>query len=408
MNIRIYKSTLSGTACAPPSKSYAHRMLICAALAEGRSRINGISESEDMLATLDCMSALGCIWKRDADEIITERSAPFEDAPDKIFYCRESGSTLRFFIPIAMALKGGGTFKGTQRLIERGAGIYGEVFAGHDVSIKTSPAENTITVKGTLSSGTYRIRGDVSSQFISGLMFALSVCEGESLIEIIPPVESRPYIDITADSLRLFGAGVKMEDENVCIISGGGLKGRDVSVEGDWSNAAFLYAFNCAAGGNINVTGLSDKSFQGDRICTELFERLKNGQGPIDISLCPDLGPVLFSAAAAMGCGAAFTGTRRLRIKESDRAAAMAQELLKFSISCRVGENDMYICPGQLKAPKEPLNGHGDHRIVMSLALLSSITGGVIEGCEAVRKSWPEFFETMKSLGLKTEIINEF
>ena len=196
MDIRIEKGTVKGKIQAPPSKSYAHRMLICAALASGNSIIHGISGSEDMLATIDCICALGrnCV-KAGSDVTLSGSSAgSSETAP--VFKCRESGSTLRFFIPIAMALTEGGTFCGSRRLIERGITVYEEAFENSKVSISTEPEQ--ISISGRLAPGTYRIRGDVSSQFVSGLLFALPLLEDDSDLYVIPPVESRAYIDLPA------------------------------------------------------------------------------------------------------------------------------------------------------------------------------------------------------------------
>lgn len=395
MKVSIKPGRASGCVCAPPSKSYAHRLLICAALAEGESRICGISKSEDMNATLDCLTALGRCYEVTGTEV---KILARREATQAEFLCRESGSTLRFFIPLALALRGGGRFTGTARLMERGVGIYEELFGKRGVHIEEDA--ESIRFQGTLEAGEYTLRGDVSSQFVSGLLFALPLLKRDSLIRVLPPVESRRYIDITIDAMRRFGVKVWEREENCFAIEGGQqYTAQSAEVEGDWSNAAALLAFN-SVGGAVTVTGLERESLQGDKICVEHLARLERPGAEIDISDCPDLGPVLFAAAAAKH-GAVFHGTRRLSIKESDRAQAMAEELKKFGIRTELGENRVKVFPGKLEKPRQTLSAHNDHRIVMAVALLASMTGGEIEGAEAVRKSYPDFFETLRQLGLE-------
>lgn len=402
MNVIIAKSVARGKVAAPPSKSYAHRLLVCAALARGESVIRGVSASGDMAATLDCMEALGAHCERTGDAVRV-RGAKRGAGAKAVFPCRESGSTLRFFIPLAPIFNEKGLFTGTERLMERGAGIYGELLPKMGATVEKSA--DGIRVFGTLKPGEYRLPGNVSSQFVSGLMFALPLLDGDSVIHVTPPVESRAYIDITLDALKSCGVMILETEENVFSVRGGQEYGAmDRAAEGDWSNAAFLLALN-ELGGDVEVTGLDTESLQGDRTCLALFEKLRKGGDGIDISGCPDLGPVLFALAAA-GNGGRFTGIRRLRIKESDRAAAMAGELRKFGIDMRVTENDATVSGGGLHAPDAVLSGHNDHRIVMALSVLSTMTGGVIEGAEAVNKSYPDFFKTLCGLGveMKNEI----
>lgn len=399
MKLKIDPSRLCGEIKAPPSKSYAHRMLICAALAGGVSRISGISDSEDMLATLDCIEALGAKYVKRGD-LVTVQGRCGKTPEGAVLRCRESGSTLRFMIPIALTgarLR----FEGTPRLLERGIGIYEQLLGQRGIEIKKDG--NGIELCGALTAGDYVLRGDVSSQFVSGLLFALPLLDGDSTVKVLPPVESRAYIDITLSALRSFGVEVTEPEKNLFAVRGGQrYKPADIAVEGDWSNAAALAAFNFT-GGSVTVTGLRQDSVQGDRVCLEYFERLREPDAVLDISSCPDLGPVLFALAAAERHGAVFTGTRRLRIKESDRAAAMAQELSAFGIETELSDNSAVIRPGKLSAPARPLSAHNDHRIIMALTLLCSITGGVIDGVQAVRKSYPNYFDDLGSLGLEAE-----
>lgn len=398
MNITVKPCKLTGAVQAPPSKSYAHRLLICAALADGSSTVHGISKSEDMYATLDCIAALGISAHKEGDTVSISSSehAPLENA---VFPCRESGSTLRFFIPIALAFGGSAVFTGTERLMERGVSVYETIFPEKGITIEK--ASDSIRVSGKLLAGEYTLRGDISSQFVSGLLFALPMLEGDSVIRVLPPVESRKYIDITIDAMKSFGVEVTETEPNTFNVKGSqSYRCRELSVEGDWSNAAALYGFN-ALGSQLEISGLNSNSIQGDRVCVDILEKLNGQDAVIDLSDCPDLGPVMFAAAAAKN-GATFTGTRRLRIKESDRAQAMADELLKFGIMANVLENAVIIEKGTLKPPTQKLSGHNDHRIVMAMTLLSSIVGGEIEGMEAIRKSYPDFFEVLGKAGLET------
>ena len=213
-------------------------------------------------------------------------------------------------------------------------------------------------------------------------------------------MESRPYIDITLDIMAAFGVRVEEREPNLFSIPGGQrYESRRAAVEGDWSNAAFLLALD----GDVTVTGLRLDSLQGDRVCRDMLHRLESPGAVLDISACPDLGPILF-AAAARSCGGVFTGTHRLRIKESDRIAAMAQELSKFGAQIREEEDRVTVRHRPLHPPREVLDGHNDHRIVMALAVLCASLGGTIRGAEAVSKSWPDFFPALEALGLRMDI----
>lgn len=387
MKITIEPSVLRGKAGAPPSKSYAHRLLICSALAKMQNpgtdpKVLGLTDSQDILASKDCIKAL------------VEAKGP-----DAVYPCRESGSTLRFFVPIAMALNRGGIFTGTKRLIERGISVYEESLDAE--FIKT---EDSITVKGGLTPGEYTMRGNISSQFISGMLFGLSVLSGDSVLTVTKPIESRAYIDITIDCMRKFGVDVKEREEGVFEILGGQIyRPADSKAEADWSNAAFLYAFN-TMGSQLEIEGLNEDSLQGDKICTVHLDSLSRGYGLINLADTPDLAPVLFAVAAAKN-GGKFSGITRLRIKESDRAVVMKEELEKFGAECTIYEDDILIVPARdgLKKPDAVLNGHNDHRVVMALSVLCAAAGGTIDGIEAVNKSWPGYFEELKELGLKYE-----
>lgn len=385
---------------APPSKSMAHRLLIGAGLAEGKSTIDGISFSEDIMATLDCLSAIGAKYEIDGEKV-TVTGADIRNIPEgAVFRCRESGSTLRFFIPLCLLDGKTFSFTGTEKLLSRPLSVYEDIFEKSGIFFETSA--NKITVGGKLQSGTYEIPGNISSQFITGLLFVLPLLEKDSMIRLIPPVESRSYIDLTVKALSAFGTEIKWQDEKTLFIKGGQkYKAADVKVEGDYSNAAFFAALNFL-GSEIEITGLDPKSLQGDKVYEKYFSLIEKGEKYIDISDCPDLGPVLFAVAAVKG-GGTFCGTKRLKIKESDRAAAMAEELSKFGVPVTVNENSVVVGSADIYPPAEILDGHGDHRIVMSCAVLLTLTGGKIKGAEAVRKSFPDFFEKLQNLGFEVK-----
>lgn len=399
MRAEFTPSLARGSVAAPPSKSMAHRLLLCAGLSGGECRVTGISESQDMLATLDCLAAMGVRYEREGD-VVSFAGGELNFAPEGVVSCRESGSTLRFFIPLFLLRERDVTLTGHGRLMERPMTLYAELCAERGLFFEQSGA--LLRLRGPLQSGTFRLRGDVSSQFVTGLLYALPLLSGESRIELIPPVESRPYIEMTRRAQKIFGVESRWEDENTLVIAGKQrYRACDCAVEGDWSNAAFLDGFSLL-GGAVAVTGLDGESLQGDKIYREYYAKMAEGCPTLDISQCPDLGPVLMALAAAKH-GVHLTGTRRLRIKESDRGAAMAEELKKLGVSCRVEEDDIFVPAGKLAAPREPLCGHNDHRVVMALSLLLSRLGGSIEGAQAVSKSFPNFFDAVKTLGIEVK-----
>lgn len=401
MKVQINPSKAEGAVNAPPSKSIAHRMLISAGLSSGTSVVHGIAPSEDVLATLDCLKALGATYTFEKDTVTIQGTNPFLSHTANL-NCRESGSTLRFFIPLCLLSGNNQSLSGSETLLKRPMSVYEDICK--EQGLYFSNNGSSIELKGTLASGNYRVKGNISSQFISGLLFALPLLDGDSTISILPPVESLSYINLTIQSLAQFGVKAEWTDERTLYIKGNqSYTAREVSVEGDYSNAAFFDAFN-VIGGNVIIDGLSPESLQGDRVYSKFFEMLSRGTPTVHISDCPDLGPILFALAACKN-GGVFTGTARLKIKESDRAASMAQELQKFGVSVKVTDDSVVVYPAQFHAPKEILYGHNDHRIVMALSVLLTITGGTLDGAEAVAKSMPDFFAKLKSIGIK---VNEY
>jgi len=398
MKASIKPSQARGDIFAPSSKSAAHRLIISASLSEDKSVISGITKSEDVLATADCLRALGAVIEEDGGTFTVQGCDMTKNAPNGILFCRESGSTLRFLIPIASLSGAKVTMTGSEKLLSRPLSVYEKIYAERELLLKR--IGSLLFVDGPLPSGEYKIPGNVSSQFISGLLFALPLTKEDSVIKIIPPFASKPYVDMTVDTLKKFGISIDFIDELTIKIPGNQrYSGINTSVEGDYSGSAFLEALNLF-GSEVTVLGLDDNSKQGDKVYRELYRLLKNGTPEIDIENCPDLAPILFTVAAAYN-GATFKSTARLKIKESDRAEAMARELRKFGADIQVFEDSVVIKKAMLHSPEEELLGHNDHRVVMSLAVLATKYGGIINDAEAVKKSYPDFFRDMKRTGIE-------
>lgn len=397
MKVKILPSKTSGEVSAPPSKSFAHRYLIGSVLSCGKCVIKNIADSDDISATLSCIEQLGGSVTKDGN-IVTVIPTNEKQIENAVFDCKESGSTLRFFIPVVLATGAKNcTFLGSERLLARGIKEYEKLFENSDVKIKSD--EKSIEVNGTLSAGNYEISGEISSQYTTGMLFALSRLSGKSTLKITGNAESRAYVDMTIKVLKDFGADITETEKNFFEINGKGrLSPGEFTVEGDWSNAAFLIALSRLVG-TISVSGLNENSVQGDRFCTAAFDALDGENAEIDLKDCPDLAPILFSYAAYKN-GGKFINTRRLRVKESDRANVMAEELKKFGANVKVYENSVEIEKTQLKPPIVPLCGHNDHRIVMALSVLAAVLGAEIDGAEAVNKSYPDFFRVIKKAGV--------
>lgn len=396
MKLQIFPSLAQGSVQVPPSKSMAHRLLICAGLCQGESVIENVAFSQDILATLDCLKALG-VSVQIQGSTVTVQGNPNPKAQE-ILPCRESGSTLRFFLPLCL-LSGGGTLTGSGRLMERPLSVYEKVFSLDVDFIKLS---DSVTVQGKLLSGTFALPGNVSSQFLTGLLFALPLCSGESRMISTTPLESGSYLDLTLSALATFGIRVLRPDERTFVIPGNQTyQPQHVTVEGDESNAAFLEALN-VVGGSVAIEGRNPETLQGDRVFDSLFTQLSKGFCEISIADCPDLAPILMTVAV-MKNGCRLTDTKRLKIKESDRGTVMAEELAKFGADITVGEDFIEIRKSPLHPPKSPLYGHNDHRVVMSMAVICTKYGGIIDGAEAVAKSYPDFFDALKKLKVRLE-----
>lgn len=400
MKVKIKPGRAVGTVKIPASKSMAHRLMIAAAMADGKSTIDGVTLCEDVLATVDCLSALGVKVEIEGERVTVIGRDMRSAVACEPLSCRESGSTLRFLIPIAMLSGKEVRFIGSGRLMERPQTVYEDIAREHGLTLKKD--EGGITVRGPLCASDLYVRGDVSSQFITGLLFVLPYLECDARIHVTTDIESRSYIDMTLAAMREFGVWAEWEDDRTLLVRRGSrYEARDIEVEGDYSASAFIEAFNFL-GGNVCCIGLPEESLQGDRIYREYFKKLDTGTPVLSLKDCPDLAPILF-ALAAVKHGARFTDTRRLRIKESDRAEVMAKELGKFGADVRVYENEVEVVKSDLHEPSEILSGHNDHRIVMSLAVLATVYGGEIDGAEACKKSYPDFFKDLKEIGIEYE-----
>ena len=397
MRVNIYPGKAVGTSEAPPSKSALHRLLIAAALCRHQTTLlHGFYPSADVLATVDCLRALGADISILNGCCTVQGTAP-QFAGGAVLPCRESGSTLRFLLPVCMCSDATYTLCGSERLLSRPLDVYEMLASQQGLSLCRSPQRNAVTVSGRLRTDGVCIPGNISSQFVSGLLFRAAAAAERATLQITAPFESRSYVAMTGQALGAFGVHVTCTDSTVTI-DGSLCSPGTVCAEGDWSGAAFFEALN-SMGGSVSLQGLRADSLQPDRCFLQIV------QSPslcADLCDCPDLAPMLFALAAFRGAGH-FTGTRRLRFKESDRIAAMQQELAKFGAILMADADTVTIRCASLHSPTQVLCSHNDHRIVMALAILCTATGGVIEGAEAVAKSMPDFFEKLRALGVKVD-----
>ncbi len=401
MNITITPKLLSGVIRPPASKSQAHRLIIAAALAEGTSIISHVNNSQDITATLRCMEALGAKarWLDDTTVSVTGISER-QSAPRGEMDCGESGSTLRFLIPVALAAAGSGTFRGHGRLMERPQEPYFEIF--REKGISWEKGDGTLTVSGTLTPGTYTLPGDVSSQFITGLLYALPLLDGDSDIRLTTALESSGYIDMTIQALSHFGVTASRTEAGWHVPGHQKYIAADEAVEADFSQSGFFYAM-AGMGNNLEITGMNPNSAQGDRIILSYMEKL-NGPGEVvlDVRECPDLVPPL-AARAALRAGeiTRIINAGRLRIKESDRLASVTQVLNALGAEIQEHPDSLTIHGKAALSGGVTVDSWNDHRIAMMAAAAATkcekpIT---ITGAESVRKSYPAFWQDYGKLG---------
>ena len=411
-----------GTITAPPSKSMAHRAVLCAALAEGRSHITNLEFSKDISATLGAAGQLCAEVRTGPADAVVEGLGHFRPLSAPVDCC-ESGSTLRFLIPIASLTGQAVTFTGRGRLMERPQSVYETLYREQNLQFEQSSAG--LTVEGALTPGDYTLAGNVSSQFISGLLFALPLLDGDSTLHLLPPVESRSYIDMTRSVQAAFGVSSRWMDETTLFLPGNQhYHACDYTVEGDYSQAAFPAVLGAVCGG-VTITGLRPETLQGDAVILDILRRcgakftrtaegLRFEKAPlhgvdIDLADCPDLGPVLMVLGLLCDGTTVIRNAERLRLKESDRIAAMEAELRACGgvLESAGGTITVQGCADHLHAPEAPLHGHNDHRVVMSLAVLALCTGLplTVDDAEAIQKSWPHFFTAIRPLGAEVEYV---
>ena len=425
--IRIKPTPLAGKVCIPSSKSMGHREIICAALAEGTSVVDNISMSADIEATCRALEALGRqitkVPSKYPDRTAFKIDGGILHVVGKEIDCGESGSTLRFMIPVAALCGDEVTFKGHGKLVSRPLDAYYDIFAKQGFDYETAlSGELPLKLKGKLASGNFELPGNVSSQFISGLLFALPLLDGDSVITITSPLESQSYVELTLSCLAKYGIEIEHENYLRYFVRGGQkYVSRDSVVEGDYSQAAFWLVAG-ALGGSLECTGLTMSSLQGDKaiiaIMSAMGAKLTIDEAnmvitsssaltkatTIDAADCPDIIPVLAVLAAVSEGTTEIINAGRLRIKECDRLSAVATELGKL------GANVTELADGLLIKGRKILNGGevecwNDHRIAMSLAVASCKCQGemVVHGTESVKKSYPKFWDDFVAVGGQIE-----
>lgn len=414
-SIKIYPKNLKGNIVVPPSKSLSHRAIICAALSRGQSIIKNIDYSDDILATCEAVENFGVVIHRYKDSILIESIGSF-NTPKMPIDCKESGSTLRFLIPIAASQGVESEFIGKGRLSQRPLDPYYDIFEKQKLKYSLKSGRLPLLIKGKLKPDDFIVDGSISSQFISGLLFALPILEDDSKILINTELESKPYIDLTIDTLKDFGVYIQNNDYREFIIKGKqSYTACDFLVEGDFSQVAF-FIVGGILGSEIFCKGLKTNSKQGDSFIVDIIksmggkievneETIYAMPGTtygtvIDASQCPDLVPILAVLGALSEGVTEIINAKRLRLKESDRLSAICTELNK--IGANIIENkEGLIINGKNNLFGGEVDSWNDHRIAMALAIAATRCDNpmIIHGIECVKKSYPRFWEDYKKLG---------
>lgn len=418
--LKITPSFLSGKVHIPPSKSQAHRAILCAALADGESRVQPVSDSKDMEATVRGVTALGACASAEREVLAVNGTGLFS-CPDAEIDCGESGSTLRFLVPIAAAGGAEVSFIGTGRLPQRPIGAYLELLPAHGVYCESSGGL-PLHIKGKLQPGDYTLAGNVSSQYITGLLLALPLLKGDSRIILASPLESKGYVDMTIDVMHSFGVTSRETEYGYCVPGNQTYQNGSYRVEGDWSQAAFFLVAG-ALNGAVTLTGLRQDSLQGDKAILPLLRRMgaKITQTSGGLHVCksalhgitanvsdiPDLVPVLAVACAAAEGKSVIYGGARLRLKESDRIESTVQGLRALGVQVEETKDGMVI-HGVPSFSGGTVDSYNDHRIAMafSVAAIGSIGSVHIRGWESVRKSYPGFYSDYRALGGLADVIH--
>lgn len=411
MDIRITPSKLNGTVSVPSSKSITHRMLICAGLADGISVIRNISFSKDIHATINAMKALGAEFEINGSSV-TVTGIGRKSAENAVIDCCESGSTLRFMIPVAAVLGTAAEFRGQGRLPQRPITPYIREMSDKGITFNY---DNTMpfSISGKLKGGKYCLEGDISSQFITGMLLALPLAENDSEIIMTSPLQSKPYADMTVRCLENFGIEINETDNGYYIKGNQHYKPYNTAVEGDYSQAAFFFVAD-AIGNNVKISNLADESIQGDKKIVEIISALcYNNSGneksvySVDAENIPDLVPVLAVLCSLSGKTSEITGIQRLKIKESDRIISTADMINSLGGKAIPSDDSLLIKPVE-SFIGGTVDSCGDHRIVMSAAIAATRARGdvVILNADAVEKSYPDFFSDFNNIGGKANVIN--
>lgn len=414
--VKIRPKSLAGKIKIPPSKSLSHRAIICGALSSKESNIDNLVFSDDIIVTLKAMENLGAkIKKTSTSSLRIKGSLPLKLNGEDI-YCKESGSTLRFLIPISLLARGKAVFRGEGKLVSRPLDPYYKIFNEQNIKYKNTNGSLPLVLEGLLKPGDFKIEGNISSQFVTGLMFVLPLLEETSKIIITKELESKAYVDLTIDILNKFGVKIKNNDHKEFIIKGKQeYTAKDYTIEGDFSQGAFWLVAG-VLGDKINVEGLNIDSIQGDKAILKLIqgmggkidikdstiivEKSKTKGKVIDASQFPDIVPILAVLAAVSQGETRIINAGRLRIKESDRLKAMTTELNKLGGDIKELEDGLVIIG------KESLSGGivdswNDHRIAMALAIASIKCREdlIITNSHVVKKSYPHFWDDFKKIG---------
>lgn len=418
--IKVKSSFLKGTVQIPPSKSQAHRAILCAALAQGRSEVGPVSGAKDMEATIKAVEGLGATVERQGDNLIIDGSGMF-GVKNAQLDCLESGSTLRFLIPLAAAGGVNAIFTGGGLLPQRPIGAFLDLLPDHGVQCE-SAGGLPLQISGQLTAGTYRLAGNVSSQYITGLLLALPLLEEDSRIILTTPLESKGYVDMTLDVMRAFGVTIQVTADGYLIQGAQRYQSCHYTVESDWSQAAFFLGAG-ALNGDITLKGLSIDSMQGDKAVLPLLTKMGaeitvDSEGirvrksvlkgiVIEASQIPDLVPVLAVLCAFATGESVICGAQRLRIKESDRIGSTLAGLHAIGARAEETPDGMRIA-GSSSGARGTVEGFNDHRIVMAFAVAALAVDGeiMITDRESICKSYPDFFEDYCSLGGKADVIS--
>lgn len=422
MTVTVYPSRPKGCVKAISSKSVAHRLLICAAFADAPSSILCEEINKDIEATVACLSALGAKIKRDSSYYTVEPISADKVNKNAVLHCGESGSTLRFLIPVVSALGCGASFVMEGRLPERPLSPLREELEAHGIDLSFTKA-NVLKISGALVGADFSIAGNVSSQFVSGMLFAMALLPHPCRLCVTERIESAPYIDLTADALALFGVTLSRDGSVFTSSACGRLIAPDaLTVEGDWSNAAFPLCLGVMGGGEVTVTDLLSSSSQGDRIMIDLIRRFGGDIAPtadgngyvarasrlhaceIDATQIPDLVPILATLASVAEGETRIYGAARLRLKESDRLQSVSDMLNSLGADVRQTDDGLVI-KGVPELKGGRVSSCNDHRIAMSAAVAACVCRCkvIIDGAEATAKSYPSFWSHINSLGVSTE-----